>query len=97
MWKHAKKDMDPFRMQRYYSIRRVIKSAEELKANLTGDFDHYIPYRLGEEAYQMITEELDRFLHLTSSLRTIGVKRLRCSTIARDPKTGKERGRLIRG
>jgi 1-acyl-sn-glycerol-3-phosphate acyltransferase len=97
MWKHAKKDMDPFRKNRFYPVRRTRASAEAMKENLEGNFDHYIPYRLGDEAHSAILKELDLFLDFCDELSKSGVKRIKCLTIARDPLTGEKRRRQIQG
>jgi 1-acyl-sn-glycerol-3-phosphate acyltransferase len=97
MWLHARKDMNPFRKNRYYSIDRTRKSAEAMKENLTGDFDHYIPYRLGEEAHNAILTELDHFIEFCSQLKEMGIGKVKCSTLAYDPQTGEKRYRKISG
>jgi hypothetical protein len=68
-----------------------------MKENLEGNFDHYIPYRLGDEAHSAILKELDLFLDFCDELSKSGVKRIKCLTIARDPLTGEKRRRQIQG
>ncbi len=97
MWKHAKEDMDPFRKDRFYSVRRTKASAAAMKKNLEGDFDHYIPYRLGDEAHSAVLKELDLFIDFCDSLSQSGLTRIKCSSIASDPETGEKRRRLIEG
>lgn len=97
MWLHARKDMNPFRKHRYYRIDRVIRAAQELKTNLTGDFDHYIPYRLGDEAQGSILKEIDHFIRFCGELQALGVRKMKCSSLAFDPRTGEKRYRVITG
>ncbi len=97
MWKHAKNDMDPFRKDKFYSVSRTRASALSMKESLESDFDHYIPYRLGDEAHSAILKELDLFIDFCDKLSKSGVTRVKCSTIAEDPLTGEKRRRQIQG
>ncbi|WP_020611357.1 lysophospholipid acyltransferase family protein [Sediminispirochaeta bajacaliforniensis] len=97
MWKHARKDMDPFRKGKSYPIKRTKKSAEAMRENLTGAFDHYIPYRLGNDAYKEILQELDQCIAYCDELTKAGWKRVQVRSVAYDPKTGERRKRLITG
>ncbi len=64
MWKHAKKNMDPFLTGRVVSVEKVRQAGQDLFENLTQGFSQYIQYRLGEKSYGHLLKELEELFEL---------------------------------
>ncbi|MGC9311150.1 MAG: lysophospholipid acyltransferase family protein [Sediminispirochaetaceae bacterium] len=87
MWKHARKNMDPFMKKKFYSPARVDACARDLHENLTGSFVQYLPYRLGREAHETALREIAELRELCADAAGRGGE-VRIVPTAVDPETG---------
>ncbi len=74
MWKHAKKNMDPFLTGRISSVARVRQAGMDLSENLTQGFPQYIQYRIGEESHSRVLKELEELSELCDNAESHGAK-----------------------
>ncbi|MDY7027250.1 MAG: lysophospholipid acyltransferase family protein [Spirochaetota bacterium] len=90
MWKHARKNMDPFMKKKFYSPARMDTCARDLHDNLAGSFVQYLPYRLGHEAHEAALREIVELRELCADAVSRGVH-MRIVPTAVDPLTGNVR------
>lgn len=90
MWKHAKKNMDPLLVDKFYTPDTVAKCARDLHENLTGTFSHYLPYRLGDEAQEKALEEIAELQKICDEAEAKGAQ-LSIQPTAHDPQSGESR------
>ncbi len=94
MWLHAKKNMDPFREDRFFPAEEVERAATDLRENLKGSFSQYLPYRLGDEAQTAALEEIEELRKVCAEAREKGTM-LRLRPTAYDSETQQVNGRPL--
>ncbi|MFO7729246.1 MAG: lysophospholipid acyltransferase family protein [Spirochaetia bacterium] len=74
MWKHAEKDMSVFLTGRVSSTENVRIAVQGLYENLTQDFSHYLPYRLGENSHETALREIAELKQVCTSAENQGAE-----------------------
>jgi 1-acyl-sn-glycerol-3-phosphate acyltransferase len=86
MWRHAKKNMDPFLTGRVSPVEQVRAAAQDLLENLTQEFSQYLRYRLGEDAHEQTIREIGELQQVCEAAANAGAE-IQLVPTAYDPLT----------
>jgi 1-acyl-sn-glycerol-3-phosphate acyltransferase len=85
MWENAGLDIDPFRQAAFFAPIEVRLAARDMGNLLAGEYDRYIPYRMGEAAAEQVGAALDALRTYVAEWAMVNDARIRLTPIRIDP------------
>lgn len=85
MWENAGLNLDPFRKDRYFAPVELQLASRELRDLLRGEYDAYIPYRMGDNADGEVKTALEALRVTVAEWAIQNHARIKLTPVSTDP------------